>query len=153
MLCRKAGVPAGDVRGTITSCWARSTIASRLYNVKEPMTLFELQLWLGRRSPQSIQYYATITFSILTEAFAEAGYSARNARTAEVPLDCDAITSGAPTTGEPWQYYDLGHGSAPTRSSNSAGTGWPAPAVISTRPWNRRKLILSKPRPTCSACS
>lgn len=43
MLRRKAGLPAADVRGTITSHRARSTIASRLYNAKEPMTLFELQ--------------------------------------------------------------------------------------------------------------
>jgi phenylpyruvate tautomerase PptA (4-oxalocrotonate tautomerase family) len=43
MLCAKAGVPAADVRGKITSHRARSTIASQLYNAKEPMTLFELQ--------------------------------------------------------------------------------------------------------------
>ena len=51
MLCRKAGVPAADVRGNITSHRARSTIASQLYNAKEPMTLFELQAWLGHRIP------------------------------------------------------------------------------------------------------
>jgi hypothetical protein len=39
MLCRKAGVPDADVRGNITSHRARSTIASQLYNAKEPMTL------------------------------------------------------------------------------------------------------------------
>ena len=50
MLCRKAGVPAADVRGNITSHRARSTMASQLYNAKEPMTLFELQAWLGHRS-------------------------------------------------------------------------------------------------------
>ncbi|MEW2117540.1 hypothetical protein AB0945_20575 [Streptomyces sp. NPDC005474] len=32
MLCRKADVPAADVRGNITSHRARSTIASQLYN-------------------------------------------------------------------------------------------------------------------------
>lgn len=53
MLCCKAGVPAADVRGNITSHRARSTIASRLYNTKEPMALFELQAWLGHRSPES----------------------------------------------------------------------------------------------------
>ncbi|MGY1502815.1 hypothetical protein ACW4TU_40620 [Streptomyces sp. QTS52] len=42
MLCRKAGAPAADVRGNITSCRARSTIASQVYNAKEPMALFEL---------------------------------------------------------------------------------------------------------------
>jgi len=46
-LCAKAGVPTADVRGNITSHRARSTIASQLYNAKEPMTLFELQAWLG----------------------------------------------------------------------------------------------------------
>ena len=40
------------------SVTARSTIASQLYNAKEPMTLFELQAWLGHRSPQSTQFYA-----------------------------------------------------------------------------------------------
>ncbi|MGW1564701.1 tyrosine-type recombinase/integrase [Streptomyces sp. NPDC002144] len=53
MLCRKAGVPAADARGNITSHRARSTVASQLYNAKEPMTLFELQAWLGHRSPES----------------------------------------------------------------------------------------------------
>lgn len=51
MLCRKAGVPAADIRGNITSHRARSTIASQLYNAKEPMTLFELQV-LGQ--PESV---------------------------------------------------------------------------------------------------
>ena len=57
-LCAKAGVPAADVRGNITSHRARSTIASQLYNAKEPMTLFELQAWLGHRTPHTTQHYA-----------------------------------------------------------------------------------------------
>ncbi len=80
MLCRKAGVPAADVRGNITSYRAGSTIASQLYNVKEPMTLFELQAWLGHRSPQSTQYYAKISPITLTRAYTDAGYFARNGR-------------------------------------------------------------------------
>ena len=110
MLCHKAGVPAADVRGNITSHTARSTIASQLYNAKEPMTLFELQAWLGHRSPQSTQYYAKITPNTLAKAYSDAGYFARNVRTIEVLLDRDAVTSGAATNNEPWQYYDLGHG-------------------------------------------
>ncbi|WP_327122084.1 site-specific integrase [Streptomyces sp. NBC_01341] len=110
MLCRKAGVPAADVRGNITSHRARSTIASQLYNAKEPMTLFELQAWLGHRSPQSTQYYAKITPNTLSKAYSEAGYFERNVRTIEVLVDRDAVASGAAATGEPWQYYDLGHG-------------------------------------------
>jgi integrase len=55
-LCAKAGVPTADVRGNITSHRARSTIASQLYNAKEPMTLFELQAWLGHRTPNTTQH-------------------------------------------------------------------------------------------------
>ena len=110
LLCRKAGVPAADVRGNITSHRARSTIASRLYNAKEPMTLFELQAWLGHRSPQSTTFYAKITPTTLNKAYGDAGYFARNVRVIEVLLDRDAVTSGQAAAGEPWQHYDLGHG-------------------------------------------
>ncbi|MFD1545943.1 tyrosine-type recombinase/integrase [Nonomuraea guangzhouensis] len=110
LLCRKAGVPTADVRGNITSHRARSTIASQLYNAKEPMTLFELQAWLGHRSPQSTQFYAKITPTTLTKAYDDAGYFQRNVRTIEVLIDRAAVESGAAAAGEPWQYYDLGHG-------------------------------------------
>jgi integrase len=109
-LCRKAGIPATDVRGPITSHRARSTIATQLYNAKEPMTLFELQAWLGHRSPESTQHYAKITPNTLAKAYNDAGYFARNVRAIEVLVDRDAVTSGATATGEPWQHYDLGHG-------------------------------------------
>ena len=109
-LCAKAGLPTADVRGNITSHRARSTIASQLYNAKEPMTLFELQAWLGHRTPTTTQHYAKITPNTLTRAYTEAGYFARNIRTIEVLLDREAVTSGAAAGGEPWQYYDLGHG-------------------------------------------
>ncbi|MFD8008288.1 tyrosine-type recombinase/integrase [Streptomyces mirabilis] len=110
MLCRKAGVPAVDARGSITSHRARSTIASQLYNAKEPMTLFELQAWLGHRSPESTQHYAKISPNTLTKAYEDAGYFARNARTIEALVDREAVASGAAAAGEPWQHYDLGHG-------------------------------------------
>ena len=110
MLCRKAAVPAADIRGSITSHRARSTIASQLYNAKEPMTLFELQAWLGHRSPQSTAFYAKISPTTLTRAYGDAGYFARNVRTIEVLVDREAVASGAAAAGEPWQYYDLGHG-------------------------------------------
>jgi hypothetical protein len=109
-LCRKAGVPTADARGNITSHRARSTIASQLYNAKEPMTLFELQAWLGHRSPDATRHYAQITPNTLARAYADAGYFARNVRAIEVLIDRDAATSGAAAAGEPWQYYDLGHG-------------------------------------------
>jgi len=109
-LCAKAAVPTKDVRGNITSHRARSTIASQLYNAKEPMTLFELQAWLGHRSPEATQHYAKITPNALARAYNDAGYFARNVRAIEVLVDRDAVTSGAAADGEPWQYYDLGHG-------------------------------------------
>ncbi|MCC3328343.1 tyrosine-type recombinase/integrase [Nocardia abscessus] len=109
-LCSKAGVPTADVRGNITSHRARSTIASQLYNAKEPMTLFELQAWLGHRSPSATQHYAKIAPTTLAKAYSDAGYFARNVRTIEVLVDRDAVASGAAASGQPWQYYDLGHG-------------------------------------------
>jgi integrase len=109
-LCRKAGVPLSDVRGRITSHRARATIASQLYNAKEPMTLFELQAWLGHRSAETTQYYARITPTTLAKAYTDAGYFSRNVRTIDVLLDREVIESGAAATGTPWQYFDLGHG-------------------------------------------
>src|SRR5664280_1446775 len=107
-LCAKAGVPTTDVRGSITSHRARSTIASRLYNAKEPMTLFELQAWLGHRTPSTTQHYAKISPNTLSKAYTEAGYFARNIRTIEVLVDRDAVTAGAAAAGQPWQHYDPG---------------------------------------------
>jgi integrase len=109
-LCRKAGVPIEDARGRITSHRARATIASQLYNAKDPMTLFELQAWLGHRSPSSTQHYARITPTTLAKAYNDAGYFARNVRAIEVLVDRDAVNSGAAAAGTPWQHFDLGHG-------------------------------------------
>lgn len=110
VLCKKAGVPRSDVRGSITSHRGRATIASQLYNAKDPMSLFELQAWLGHRSPESTRHYAQITPTTLTKAYTDAGYFARNLRTIEVLLDRDTITSGGASSGEPFEFYDLGHG-------------------------------------------
>lgn len=110
LLCRKAGVPREDVRGSITGHRARATIASQLYNAKDPMSLFELQAWLGHSSPSSTQHYARITPTTLTKAYTDAGYFARNVRAIEVLLDRDAIQTGVASKGNPFEYYDLGHG-------------------------------------------
>ena len=110
MLCHKAGVPESDARGGITSHRARSTIASQLFNAKEPMSLMDLQAWLGHRTPASTQHYAKITPTKLAKSYTDAGYFGRNLRMIEVLIDRDAVKSGAATTGEPWRFYDLGHG-------------------------------------------
>jgi len=108
-LCRKAGVPTADVRGNITSHRGRSTIASQLFNAKEPMTLFELQEWLGHSTPAATQHYAKITPIKLAKSYADAGYFARNLRAIEVLVDQEIVRSGRAAT-EPWKFYDLGHG-------------------------------------------
>lgn len=110
MLCQKAGVPQQDSRGVITSHRARSTIATQLFNAKEPMSLFELQEWLGHRYASSTQHYAKIKLTKLAKAFTQAGYFERNIRVVEVLLDQEAVKSGAAAAGEPWRFYDLGHG-------------------------------------------
>jgi Phage integrase family len=109
MLCRKAGIPINDVRGRITSHRARSTIASQLFNAKEPMTLFELQEWLGHSSPEATQHYVKITPTKLAKSYVDAGYFARNVRAIEVLIDQDSVRKGRAIT-EPWKFYDLGHG-------------------------------------------
>lgn len=108
-LCRKAGVPTADVRGNITSHRGRSTIASQLFNSKEPMTLFELQEWLGHSTPAATQHYAKITPTKLAKSYADAGYFARNLRAIQVLVDQEAVRSGRAAS-EPWKFYDLGHG-------------------------------------------
>jgi integrase len=108
-LCAKAGVPTTDVRGRITTHRARSTIASQLFNAREPMTLFELQAWLGHSSPSATQHYAKITPLKMAKSYADAGYFARNLRAIEVLIDQDAVRAGIASS-EPWKFYDLGHG-------------------------------------------
>jgi integrase len=110
LLCRKAGVPERDARGRITSHRARATIATQLFNAREPLSLFELQEWLGHRTPASTQHYAKITPTKLARSYASADYLQRNLRTVAVLIDQDAVTSGAAAAGAPWRFYDLGHG-------------------------------------------
>lgn len=109
MLCRKARVPMEDVRGRITSHRARATIASQLFNAREPMSLFELQAWLGHSSPKSTQSYVAMEPTKLAKAYSDAGYFARNVRAIEVLIDQEAVKTAAAAEGQPWRYYDLGH--------------------------------------------
>jgi integrase len=108
-LCQKAGVPQSDLRGRITSHRARSTIATQLFNAKEPMSLFELQEWLGHRLPSSTQRYAKITPTKLMKSYSDAGYFGRNLRAIEVLIDQEKVRSGVGAQ-EAWKFYDLGHG-------------------------------------------
>ncbi|MDP9375563.1 MAG: site-specific integrase, partial [Chloroflexota bacterium] len=109
-LCRKANIPRADARGPITSHRARSTIASQLFNGPEPLTLFELKEWLGHKHLASTQHYARVAPTRLAKSLADADYFGRALRMVEVVIDKGAVTSGAAANGEPWLYYDLGHG-------------------------------------------
>jgi hypothetical protein len=102
-------VSSSKARKEVTSHRARSTIASLLYNAREPMTLFELQEWLGHSTPTATQHYAKITPLKVAKSYADSGYFARNLRAIEVLVDQDAVRSGRAAT-EPWKFYDLGHG-------------------------------------------
>jgi integrase len=110
LLCRKAGVPDEDSRGAITSHRARATIASMLYNAREPLDIFQLKEYLGHKHLFSTQHYLKVDPTRLASQVAKAGYLEQNLATVEVLLDQDAVRSGAAARGEVWKYYDLGHG-------------------------------------------
>ena len=110
LLCRKAGIPDRDARGKITAHRARATIASLLYNAKEPLPLYELMEYLGHKQLSSTQHYARVDRTKLASSVAKAGYLEQNLATIEVLLDQEAVLSGAAAAGTPWKYYDLGHG-------------------------------------------
>jgi integrase len=110
VLCKKSGTPRIDARGNITSHRARSTVATMLFNADNPMSLFELQEWLGHHSPNATRAYAQITLTKMSNAYAKAGIFNRALRTIEVLFDQDAVRTGAAAKGQPWMFYDLGHG-------------------------------------------
>jgi integrase len=109
ILCRKAGMPTADARGNITSHRARSTIATQLFNAKEPMSLFELQRWLGHKWAYSTEFYLRISATRLANSYRNAEYFARNVRAIEVLIDRDVVLHGKAAE-QPWKFYDLGHG-------------------------------------------
>ena len=106
----RAGIPDEDSRGRITSHRARATIASMLYNAKNPLDIFQLQKYLGHKRLSSTQSYVAVDPTKLASQVAKAGYLEQNLATIEVLLDQDAVRSGAAARGELWKYYDLGHG-------------------------------------------
>lgn len=110
VLCPKAGIPRQDARGKITSHRARSTIASQLYNAKEPVSLFEIAGVACHRSPETTKHYAKFTPTKLAKSYADAGFFERYVRRIEVLIDQEGVPSGLAAKGEPWKFYDLGHG-------------------------------------------
>jgi integrase len=110
LLCRKANIPEQDSRGAITSHRARATIASMLYNAREPLDIFQLQKYLGHKRLSSTQHYLQVDPTKLANDVVKAGYLEQNLATIEVLLDQEAIMNGEAASGGDWKYYDLGHG-------------------------------------------
>jgi len=46
----------------------------------------------------------------IAQSYRDAAYFKQNLRMIEVLIDQEAVKSGAAASGEPWKYYDLGHG-------------------------------------------
>ena len=106
----KAGVPATDVRGNITSHRARSTIASQLYNSKEPMTLSSCR---PGSATAILPAPSTTRRSRRTRCRRPTPKPGTSPVTSAPSRSCSTGTPSPPApppTGQPWQHYDLGHG-------------------------------------------
>jgi hypothetical protein len=153
LLCRTAGVPREGVRGAITGYRAGATIATQLDSAKAPMSLFELQAWLGHSSPQSTQHYARITPVTLTKAYTDAGYFARNVRAIEVLLEHDAIDAGAAGAGNPFAFHDLGHGCCSYSLFELCPHRMACARCDFCLPRHPARRSCSRPRTGCNGCS
>lgn len=101
LLCRKAGIPEADARGTITSHRARSTIATMLR--KRGVSLDDIAHYLGHANNRSVTSYARTD-------------PVQFARTLKKANELDRIVDGlidprAATEGKPSVFYFLGRGS------------------------------------------
>ena len=104
ILLRKAGLPAHDGRGAITSHRARSTLATKLYSPTSGMAAVEVMEWLGHTDIATGRYYIDLTPVRLMTAFHRSVKLSENLRFVGVLADT------SPGPGEPVLRYDLGHG-------------------------------------------
>ena len=117
------------MRGKFTSHQARTTIDPQLYNAKQPFFLFELQEWLGHRSPESTRHNAKISPTRLAKSFAVAGYFGRNLRSIAVLIDRDVDEKGRAGF-EPRRITTWGMNCVRMISSISVHTIWPVHEAI-----------------------
>lgn len=109
-LARKATIDPADHRGAVTSHRARATIATLLGNCENPLSLWQMMRWLGHRTEHSTRSYVDVDLTKLAVKIAGNNFLERNAASIPVLVDNDAVVSGAAAAGEPWKYFDLGHG-------------------------------------------
>jgi integrase len=102
ILCAKAGLPANDSMGAITSHRGRASAVTALASVPKGMSLIELMEWSGHTSPKSTMHYIRIRPTRLAASFAQADHMAHMVA---VLVDHDAI---ARKSDEPYAFYDLG---------------------------------------------
>ncbi|WP_395398158.1 tyrosine-type recombinase/integrase [Novosphingobium sp. BL-8A] len=102
MLCAKAGLPASDSMGPITSHRGRASALTALASVPKGMSLIELMEWSGHTSPTSTMHYIRVRPTRLAASFAQADHMAHMVA---VLFDHDAI---ARKSDEPYAFYDLG---------------------------------------------
>jgi len=152
-LCRKAGVPPTDVRSRITSHWARSTIASQLYNAKEPMRLFELQAWLGHRSPASTQHYAKISPPACRRPTTTPGTSPATCGRSRSSWTATPSPRDVPGTESLGSTTTSATATAATPSSSSVRIAWHVLAATSTSRRPRAAPSSSRAPRTSNACS
>jgi integrase len=110
LLAAKANVPPLDQRGRVTSHRARATIATFLGNCENPMSLWQLMRWLGHRTEETTRYYVDADMTKVAVKVAEGSFLQQNLASIPVLIDNDAVMSGAASSGQPWKYFDLGHG-------------------------------------------
>ncbi len=110
LLATKANVPPLDQRGRVTSHRARATIATFLGNCENPMSLWQLMRWLGHRTEETTRNYVDADITRVAVKVAEGSFLQQNLASIPVLIDNDAVVSGVASQGQPWKFFDLGHG-------------------------------------------
>lgn len=103
-LLRKAGLPASDSRGAITSHRARTTLATKLYSPASGMAAVEVMRWLGHTDLSTGRWYIDLTPVRLMTAFH------RSVRMSEALRFVGVLADTRPGPGDPVLRYDLGQG-------------------------------------------
>ena len=127
----KAGIPEADSRGALTAAPGAGHHRHQLLNAREPLSLADLRAMARAQASSSTRHYAAILQRTFSAAYKEKSGLLR----AERAHQSKSSSTGTPSCPVPPR--TASHGStttwaratAPTTSSPSARTGWPAPAV------------------------